>query len=105
MMRILIAAVALAAATTAPAQTRVQPKDRDASAQASALAQFYNTLAHGLRPMDRPWDPRGSQQLFDQIPNWDNAAAKRCCSGLSREEFLKMACDTDEPRGGRTNRC
>ena len=104
-MRILITLIALAANTAALAQTYVEPRDLNTSAQASALQQFYNTLAHGLRPMDRPWDPRGGQQLFDQIPNWDNAAQKRCCSGLKREEFLKMACDTDEPRGGRTNRC
>ena len=98
----------LAAVTTAAptaAQTTVQPTDLQRSTDASALAQFYTALAQGLRPMDRPWDPKGGSQLFDQIPNWDNAAQKRCCSGLSRVEWFQMACDTDSPRGGRTNRC
>ena len=104
-MKTLIALVLSTACTVAAAQNTVQPTDLNASAQSNGLRDFYNALAHGLRPMDRPWDPRGGQQLFDLIPNWDNAAPKRCCSGLKREEFLKMACDTDEPKGGRTNRC
>ena len=30
---------------------------------------------------DAPWDPKVSQgqSLFDQMPNWDNAAEKICC--------------------------
>jgi len=31
---------------------------------------------------DAPWDPRGSRTLFDQIPNEDGAAGKRCCGHL-----------------------
>jgi hypothetical protein len=31
---------------------------------------------------DTPWDPRGSRTLFDQIPNEDGAAGKRCCGHL-----------------------
>ncbi len=27
---------------------------------------------------DAPWDPKPGTTLFDQIPNWDNAAS-RCC--------------------------
>ena len=28
-------------------------------------------------PRDAPWDPR-SGQLFEQIPNWDDEAIRRC---------------------------
>ena len=33
---------------------------------------------------DAPWDPDQSkaQTLFDQMPNWDDAAAKICCGHL-----------------------
>jgi hypothetical protein len=31
---------------------------------------------------DAPWDPRGSRTLFDQIPNEDGAAGRRCCGHL-----------------------
>lgn len=43
--------------------------------------------------------------LFDQIPAWDAAALRRCCSALPRAEFISSRCDTDAPLGGRTNRC
>ena len=98
----------LAVVTTAApvaAQTTVAPRDLNTSTDQQAFAEFLRALAQGLRPMDRPWDPQGGRQLFDQIPNWDNAAQKRCCSGLSRVEWFQAACDTDTPRGGRTNRC
>ncbi len=26
-----------------------------------------------------PWDPPPGRALFEQIPNWDNEAAKKCC--------------------------
>ena len=28
---------------------------------------------------DAPWDPKGSQTLYDQIPNEDGGAMRRCC--------------------------
>ena len=31
---------------------------------------------------DAPWDPRGSKTLFDQIPNEDGGALRRCCGHL-----------------------
>lgn len=31
---------------------------------------------------DAPWDPKGSAQLIDQIPNWDGAAGRVCCGHL-----------------------
>ena len=31
---------------------------------------------------DAPWDPKGSRTLFDQIPNEDGGAGKRCCGHL-----------------------
>jgi len=33
-------------------------------------------------PRDAAWDPKGSAQLFDQIPAWDNAAERICCGHL-----------------------
>ena len=31
---------------------------------------------------DAPWDPKREQTLFDQMPNWEGAAAKICCGHL-----------------------
>jgi hypothetical protein len=31
---------------------------------------------------DAPWDPRGSRTMFDQIPNEDGGAMRRCCGHL-----------------------
>ena len=53
----------------------------------------------------RPWDPPPNQSLFNQIPAWDNAAEKTCCSSLSRDDFIKARCATSRPIPPRTNRC
>lgn len=103
--QVLLCVAAVTAAAPTAAQTTVAPTDLNSSRDQQAFAQFLRALAQGLRPMDRPWDPQGANQLFDQLPNWDRAADKRCCSGLSRVEWFQAACDTDTPRGGRTNRC
>jgi hypothetical protein len=42
---------------------------------------------------DAPWDPRGSAQLMDQIPNWTGGAMRRC-GGQVRPE-LRTADMTD----------
>jgi hypothetical protein len=76
-------------------QQSVQPTEL--GQQSSGFQQFLRALAG---------DPqRENRQLFDQIPNWDNEAQRRCCSVLGRQEYLKMRCDTDQPLEGRTNRC
>ena len=31
---------------------------------------------------DTPWDPRGGQSLFTQLPNWEGGANQRCCGHL-----------------------
>lgn len=31
---------------------------------------------------DAPWDPKGSAQIMDQMPNWEGGAAKICCGHL-----------------------
>ena len=31
---------------------------------------------------DAPWDPADGRALFEQIPNWDSAAERRCCGHL-----------------------
>ena len=56
-------------------------------------------------PRDAPWDPKNGSALFEQIPNWDGAAGKICCSGLSLSEYSKARCDTDQPVAPRSNRC
>jgi hypothetical protein len=33
-------------------------------------------------PRDAAWDPKPGQSLFEQLPNWDNAAERRCCGHL-----------------------
>ena len=30
---------------------------------------------------DAPWDPKPGVNLFDQIPNWEGEALRRCCGG------------------------
>lgn len=72
------------------------------------LLQGCGTLLEelGRDPRDAPWDPRQGQ-LFDQIPAWDNAAQKICCTALlgDREAYLRARCDTAEPVPPRSNRC
>ena len=85
----------------ATTQQTVQPTVR---AEPSAVAQFLRALA-GPGPGLAAHDPQDGSALFEQIPNWDNAAQKRCCSALGRAEYLKAKCDTDQPVYPRTNRC
>lgn len=35
---------------------------------------------------DAPWDPPRGRHLFEQIPNWDDAARRRCGSHLPDSE-------------------
>jgi len=35
---------------------------------------------------DAPWDPPQGRHLFEQLPNWDDAAGRRCGSHLPDEE-------------------
>jgi hypothetical protein len=35
---------------------------------------------------DAPWDPKGSRQLIDQIPNWNGGANRVCCGHLRQCE-------------------
>ena len=37
-------------------------------------------------PRDAPWDPPPGHNLFDQIPNWENEAERRCGGRRSAEE-------------------
>lgn len=79
----------------------VQPVEQGSS---SSFQQFLRALAGPVE--GTAWhDPQDGTPLFQQIPNWDGAAMKRCCSALNREEFLKARCDTDQPIYPRTNRC
>ena len=47
-----------------------------------ALATASTGCAHKRSNLDRPWDPKPGQQLFDQIPNWDDRAQRRCGAHL-----------------------
>lgn len=75
-----------------------------AQALPSAFGQFVQALT-GAAPGLAPHDPRDPAMMFQQIPAWDRAAFKRCCSALNRTEFITARCDTDQPVPGRTNRC
>lgn len=35
---------------------------------------------------DAPWDPKQGRHLFEQLPNWDDAARRRCGSHLPDSE-------------------
>ena len=85
----------------ATGQQTVQPTERT---QPSGLQQFLRALA-GPGPGLAAHDPQDGSALFEQIPNWDGAAMKVCCSVLGRDEWFKMKCDTDQPVYPRTNRC
>lgn len=93
---VLVCTVLLLTGCAGPQHT-VQP------VQSSSFAQLLRAAA-GPGPGLASHDPaRGL--LFDQIPAWDHAAHRRCCSALPRAEFISSRCDTDAPLGGRTNRC
>ena len=96
----LVLTLALLGGCRATTQQTVQPQAQ----QSSSFKQFLRALA-GTGPGLAAHDPRDPAALFQQIPAWDDAAQRRCCSVLSRNDFIKMRCDTDEPLGGRTNRC
>jgi hypothetical protein len=34
---------------------------------------------------DRPWDPKGGGQLFEQIPNWDRESVRVPCGRVDRK--------------------
>ena len=82
-------------------KSTVQPVE---TAQSSGFQQFMRALV-GPGPGLAQHDPRDGTPLFSQIPAWDDAAQRRCCSVLSRNDFILMRCDTDQPLAGRTNRC
>lgn len=84
--------------------TTRQTVEPSAPGQPSSFQQFLRAAA-GAGPGLAAHDPSADTPLFSQIPAWDRAAEKRCCSVLSRTEFLNARCDTDQPLGGRTNRC
>lgn len=85
-------------------QHTAQPEHTQQSSSSSSFAQFLRALA-GPGPGLASHDPPAGTPLFSQIPAWDRAAERRCCSALPRAEFISSRCDTDAPLGGRTNRC
>jgi hypothetical protein len=46
----------------------------------TGCSTVYNEFSRDRR--DAPWDPKGSAQLHDQIPNWDGGAGQVCCGHL-----------------------
>ncbi len=47
------------------------------------MAHVLGELSQRRDPRDAPWDPPPGRQLFEQIPNWDNAASRICCGRLA----------------------
>lgn len=70
----------------------------------SACTTWSKELARDSR--DAAWDP-GPAQLFDQIPNWDDAAMRICCGALlgDRARWHAARCDTATPVPPRSSRC
>jgi len=67
-----------------------------ALAAASQAGCAQQDRARLLRPMGTaPHDPPRGRDLFEQIPNWDDAAVRRCGAHLR----------PDERRPGMTDRC
>jgi len=91
-------------AVTGCVTTKSTVNPQQPAQSSSSVSQFVQTLV-GPGPGLAAHDPSPGTPLFSQIPAWDDAAEKRCCSVLPRDEFLKMRCDTNQPLGHRTNRC
>ena len=67
-----------------------------ALAAASTAGCAVQDRAKLLRPAGTaPHDPAQGRQLFEQIPNWDDAAYRRCGSHLRPEDI----------KPGMTRRC
>jgi hypothetical protein len=51
------------------------------------LALAAASTGCALRPHGTaPWDPKPSASLLDQLPNWDNAARRRCGAHLREQD-------------------
>jgi hypothetical protein len=95
-------AATLLTGCVATTQQSVQPSSRS---EPSGFAQFLRALA-GPGPGLAAHDPSDPSMMFQQIPNWDNAALLRCCSAITDvNEWRQARCDTDQPVPPRTNRC
>jgi hypothetical protein len=78
-----------------------------------SIVLLLTSLATGCAVRDRrdaAWDPPPGRQLFEQIPAWDNAAEKICCSSLlhstadrkgSREAYQQCMINPKPPRSPR----
>ena len=92
-------------ATTGTGTQTTQTVQPQSQSEPGAVRQFLRALA-GPGPGLAQHDPRDPSMLFQQIPNWDNAAQLRCCSAITdRGEWMAARCDTDQPVYPRTNRC
>ncbi len=63
---------------------KIQKAKQSALLLLIALAAVSSTGCATHDRRDTAWDPKINQgkTLFDQIPNWDDAAAKICCGHL-----------------------
>jgi hypothetical protein len=51
------------------------------------LLAFASTATGcALQQGTAPWDPKPSQSLHDQLPNWDDAAWRRCGAHLREQD-------------------
>ena len=97
----LVLTLALLGGCRATTQNTVQPSEH----QPSGFQQFMRALT-GPGPGLAAHDPKDPSMLFQQIPSWDDAAQRRCCSAITdRRAWTAARCDTDRPVPPRTNRC
>jgi hypothetical protein len=106
-MRTNIHTLALCLALLAPALSSAQDLvvPQQYSTEEDSTAQRILRMLAGAEDGQRSYDPKGGANLFDQIPAWDGAALKVCCSAVTGAEWTKARCDTDTPVPPRTNRC
>jgi len=45
----------------------------------TTIEHALGELSQRRDPRDAPWDPPPGRSLFEQLPNWDNAAERICC--------------------------
>lgn len=53
---------------------------------AAASVQLQGCAITARDYRDAPWDPKPGRALFEQLPNWDDAAQRRCGAHLHEHQ-------------------
>ena len=75
-------AICLAVSLTMLQACAAQPKQ--ANTEPTVWSELVQQLTRDRR--DAPWDPPPGRALFEQLPNWDDAARRRCGAHLHEHQ-------------------